>query len=346
MRYSAIWTSKGRQTISIHEDTVEKLRDDLRSSLAASSFVVSDIAKYSGSDPDSDGYAFIVKNGAREWLIMTPHSTDPTNYIGRIFTGSTNSGNVGDYFKNYDAYSTNIYDESKVLVHYNCGNESYGMGFDDATALTYTGGDFSAPLHNPASAAYTDFMPATECLPGYYMDITWDRFDRILFVFDEDSPSLAVYLTDGYAFAACGLMMLGSMTVNTDGADTNTEATLCLELDYDSSRKWGSIGADQVYAYNLTGDVELFDLSYTQDHYTYENSLNTSGEYKWKSITLASVSYEKGILDTNLVRQYGAFANSAQYGKIVSGPNGPFLKTTYSLGFPYTLNTERFPWPE
>ena len=353
MRYSAIWTSEGsKPTTAEHETSILDLRNRLRTSLSGSSFVVSDFAKWNGGTGDYVGYGFVVKQGDREWLIMTPYHNTTINYIGYTF-GGYNSTNLGNFFQNTDTTSVSQSDSAPVIVHYNCGLESYAMGFDDTVNLTYTSGDFQAPTHNPAlDGEYVNFMPASETLWGLYAIQTWtgnhELWSRYLFVFDEDSPSLSVYLTKENEPFTGYIWLLGQMTENVDGNDLNREFTGSFELVVNNNGSGYHTSSDEIAnVYNLAGNREAdFNYVYVRDNYTPDNYDNASGEFKWKSVTISNGSYEKGVLDTNLVRLTGAYDSIIHYGKIIDGPTGPFYRPTVDLAFPYTLSTERFPWPE
>lgn len=359
MRKSVIHTHKGNHsytstyvTLADYKARLEKLRNDLRTELTATSFVVSDFAQWDGNSGGYTGMAFVVKNGVHEWLFLFSHQESTNNYIGRVF-GGYDSATVANYFQADDGTGAINSDSIDIAVHYNCGNESYDMGFDDGVALTYTLGDYQPPASDPSTIIGAgNFMPATECLWGIYShDLVWntgdDDFARTLYVFDEDSPSLTVYNSRNSWPFPYMIHLLGQATVNADVTDTDTSFTGHIEFSMTGSGNTGlsSSGNQYAYAFNLGGTREEFNYVYTQD-YTAANFDNVSGEFKWKSVTLSNVGYEKGILDTNLVRVTGAYNSIIHYGKIIDGPNGPFFRASADLAFPYSLNTERFPWPE
>jgi hypothetical protein len=365
MRVSVIHTEKGYVVRSgdnttgingeIHDRyriRIKKLRDDIRAAVAGSDFVVSDIAEWSGHYQDYAGRAFVVKNGDREWLFLTSTSDDSTAYFGRNF-GSYDSDIIDEYFRESDGSTFNRTDSNCLALHYNSKAGSYDMGFDDAGELTYTGGDFQAPASDPYSAA-GDFMPVTvanksDCFYGIVSYQRWNddenEWRRNLFVFDDDSPSITWYATQS-GYPICGKVMIsGNCLVNTDVEDTNTEGVLTFKISFTSTTVGGHGGDEYIQAFNAAGERDSFNLTRATD-YTYQNYADPEGVFKWKSVDVSNAGYDKGIIDTNLVRVAGSYNSMVNYGAVLAGPNGPFFKCSYVLCFPYASGIERFPWPE
>lgn len=334
-----------------HKPNVAQLRDRLRDGLAGTNFIVSDIADWDGSRSGYTTLGFVIKNGTREWLFMFPYSTGSNNRFRYAFGPG---GAREDYFIGSDPTSgAGRKVESPVVFHYNCGISSYNMGFDNLLDLTYSSGDFGSPAVNPATQGY-DFMPVGQplidsCLWGYAgLGVKWASSLRILFVFDGDS-SITVYSTGGgMNFPYVGLLM-GEFTQNTDVADTNREFVGVIQTSI-SGYPYGWTGDHEsgdrhAGAFDLAGVRQKFDYLIDRG-YTPENALNQAGEFKWKSVGLSNNDYEKGILNTNLVRETGAYRLAEHYQTLIDGPEGPLFRWCTDLAFPYTEDTERFPWPE
>ena len=364
MRASTIFTDKGNWSFLADDTVGEKLdryksrfvalRDDIRTALEGSLFTVSDIATWNEYS-DNTGHAFVVKLGDREWLFMASVDDAFVNYFGRVF-GNYDSTTCQSYFIEKDGTAaTNTSISCNISIHYNCGVASYGMGFDGVEPLTYSTGDHTAPGSSPYSATET-FMPVTianedQCLRG--LTSTWqdwssspDDFSRYLFVFDDASPSITWYSTGDGTPLTYSVSLFGNALVNTDGADLNTELVLSLQLSHSSSAVGGHNSTDEfVFAFNGLGERAEFNLNRDTD-FTPENALTTAGEYKWKPVSVSNANYDKGVINTDLVRVAGVYNSLINYGTILDGPTGPLFRCGYNLVFPYAANIERFPWPE
>lgn len=332
------------------ETHLQDFRDRMRVALSSSTMVVSDICKWTGSS-NQRGYAFVVKNGAREWLFIKGQS-DSTGLDFADFVCNNNSSFLEDFFRTYDTYTTiSTSNDYHLAIHYNCGVGSYNMGFDDGVNLTYAGGDFSSPAFSPYSQIY-DFMPVSalnvdQMLRGYvYTGIYssgFSEYSRHLFIFDDTEDVLAWYATNESDPELYVVALMGNALSNYNAGDLNQEVVLSIRLT-NSTTSPGFHASENVHAFDASGNIASFNIE-AHENFTRSNRKDVNGDFYWNSVQVRNPSYTKGLLNSDLVRVAGVYSSIIDRFKVLDGPGGPLYICTEKLAFPYAENLERFPYP-
>jgi hypothetical protein len=313
-------SSGGNQT-RIEADVVA-MRDTLRAAFAAPRFRVSDIARWVGAT-GTLGYAFLLRDTTKgcEWLFGFGGRSD-SNISGWLYQmwGNNNAATMGTYFKQpaattWNNPSTNANAQGLIHFNHNYASSTYAFGFNDTTALTYTGGDFSTPGTSPYTALAT-FMPSTT---GRYHGIdlgNWsvgDAWNRRSMTYDLPRGVLAFDLTYGQNLAYSATVMSGKEMFPTNangglasGADTRRDALVFLPR-VPSGGSWAGLESVQ----------NLLTLFVRADGTTVEtlgrptNVLNdfnranylSGGQVQVRKLQIAVSGYIKGFLDWELLNE-------------------------------------------
>lgn len=365
-RYSVDFTTSinrvfNHLTLSQCEDEILRIRDLFRAELTGSDFVVSDVVKWPGGTTDYYGYAFVIKNGAREWCYL---------FGGRLGSSSSplrywfcwNSSSASAYVKKllngygYQGSSSPSYSAGmSTFMLYNGGIDSYGFGFDDVNALTFTGGDFSAPAQNPTSgqteflatfpqADTTSALAVTDFNENSFSFLSREyEFNYYLFILDDINPSITCYYQNSGNNGKASIRVYGNIVSNYDVLDTDGEAVFSMYFNEDNIYP-GTISNFYMQARNISGVSEDFSYSRHND-FSVLNRLDSNGDFKFNSIQVSNTGYTKGIFKTDLIAVMGSWDSFIDFRRIVDGPNGPYLRYERGMGTPYKAGIERWPWP-
>lgn len=352
------WSNYNADLSDVMEQHVERMRDYLRNGdgnsfgvineALPSKFKVSDIGQW-GNASYPLGYAFIVRdtNAGCEWMFA--FSGEESN---------NNKAEVNDWWDDDKSHFQNCADtpaasgstgssNSEVIIVY--FNPDYAtdtfatpFGFDNATELTYSGGDYTDVTTNP-NVDFSEWLPTGVLYPkGFLIDQGGSsevgEHSRIDMVFDDTYDVLTCYYAQGDEMGGRPLyiwMLGGEYCIPNAGGDTNLAGGIWLKMDPS-----GAIGGIQ-RAYGQGFDdagvrIHDYELSAAQS-YTSENERTAGGDYKWKAVGLVSPSNDKGHVHTDLMREIGAFRSWAAYGLRFNAPSAtePMVKITESYATPW-----------
>lgn len=346
-----LWDPNNRCTSEADADVeVVRIRDRFRAVLDADTnqtyWQVSDVFKWTGISTYK-GYGFIVflmDGGAPSakvgpaWLFVYPGFAVSTSEaeFDDIF-----SGTISDFFRNIDGGTTFSSDGGFAIHYHPTGGtvSPYSAGLNADGSLP--GGDLSAPAVNPYSSGTAAFISAGSVY-GYVADgayggaSTQQLGSRVVYIFDDTKPFVAMYMTLGDVNVIGGIMCLGEIVVPYRNADTFYTGSCGFGFN-----NAANLAADTHYVMTDGGVLVLvednFDSDFTQFNVPFED-----GQYPFDTVTLASATYYKGYLDSDVIRVMGATERQlyAQF------DGGLFIKLHDQLCFPYALNQPSFPYPD
>lgn len=334
-RYEAKFALIGRWGTSIITDRVgfrkyfTNIRDKLRAEFTGSSVVVSDIGIWQGASSNTEGNAFVVKDGPDEWLF---YMTLGNVTINQAFQYPNNSF-INRFFRN--SQGTDITTSNAVNPYgliYNCRKGSFGMGFDDLESATYVGGDYSVTGISP----YThleDFLPPNilkTSLPDYFSSADTSS-SLAQMVYCDIHKAFLFVISDGALPMPSHVILAGQYLINSDSSDTDENFVGWFRLSWTGSSS-GTRSTTVAQAYTVTGTRLDLDISSTFPS-TIDNYILPDGTIDYKSVKVINETYSKGYLHTDLVRVIGAYNTPISYGNIFQGPTGPLVKYTAQLAF-------------
>jgi len=325
-------------------------------------FKVSDLCKFANGT--KDGYAFIVRDTifGNEWLFIfsgydSSGNSPSSNYF--VVPGYTTSYT---HFQNCGAAADNTgYNSSSgwglnVLYNPDYATDTFDMQFDDATELTYVGGDFGSSTALPAnnSTKATAFLPSTDYPRGITMvqgGSTNVNGSDLFLSFDDTEGVLDIYMTEGASKEPDLICKMGEILDPDDVADTYTQGTMWVETttsnpaseagDPDDSEGFvdcfSSAGA-RLYNLNL-----VFKKTLTQ-----ENDKTVGLKFKWYPVEVSSGGTMKGHLKGNIGREATAYNAREFYLQLFAeNPLAPvvtFIKITDSMMIKYPTGVPPFPF--
>ena len=331
-----------------------KIRDGLRAGVASNSMDVrvSDIGRWDGRTSGSEGYAFVIKINNHEWLFLSGyHPTTFNSRRLRDFLG-TATGSIDQIVQN-EGGGTIGTSRDVMFIHYNYEKFSYTMSFDDEEQLTYSGGDYSTVPSPPTGATFSPFF-------GDHLNtmrgVSFSSIPRNTGVLS--SRKFTVMLDDQNPFVSCwgasldpkphSIAYLGNIFVNEDVADTHKNGVLSFRLNTSGAFTGSETGDpssanNRVEGLDINGDPMNFNLSFVNTYNVY-NARDGAGDYRWRTVEAINVAYEKGIIDTNILRVQGPQAVGIDMGMFYAGPEGPFQKVSHSFAAAYIENEPPFPF--
>lgn len=324
----------------------DRFRDVLDPDTNQTNWQVSDVFRWEGRS-NYVGYGFIVflmDGGAPSsrvgpaWLFTYPGfavSTSETEHEDMF------SGTISDFYRNIDG-GTTFGTDGGVAIHYHPtgGTVSpYGAGLNADGSLP--GGDLDTPATNPWDSGIASFISAGSVY-GYVADGAYGGTSnqllgsRMVYIFDDVKPFVVAYMSLGEVNVIGGIMGLGDVIVPYRAGDTFTTGSFGIGFNTSAA-----LVADTHYVMDDGGVVLLmednFDTDFTQFNVPFED-----GRYPWDVVTLASATYYKGYLDSDVVRVMGATERQLY----TQFDGGLFIKLHDQLCFPYALNQPSFPYPD
>jgi hypothetical protein len=301
---------------------------NLNKALPSPRWVVSDIGRWGTGATIDKGYFFVVRDTTEgcEWCLS----------LG----GLESDNNASDGPEWFGPTSTGRYDcvQSTRNIPSNGGGSTYhigpmmgfspdyatwsfadnGMGFDNTTTLTYTGGDFSTVGVVPSTKALviSDWMydPAG----GVAGELKWFQLGGTTptpantagvygMVICEEAASLSLFNINGSTPLIESYCCFSKrMFTPNEAGDTNVAGGIWFYITF-SAAQWftisttaqGGIGWDSEdnFIYN-------YDLSFL-NAYTKDNYLDDVGDLKWRLIACTSPDDDKGVLHKDVCREMG-----------------------------------------
>lgn len=335
---------------------------NFNTALPSARYKVSDLVEFIRSGHRF--YTFLVRDTSTtyEWLFLFGGTNNSTSgeawfYYGSI--GGTSSS---------DAYSQTVSlppDNSgtsgprtslgwAVYVNPDWSTDTFAMEFDDATELTYTGGDYShVPSNLPAdnSTKADAFMPSTDWPRGARFGASSNEPNDLLFIFDEDEPALLLAQTAGADSDFSIVAMLGDILTTPGGSgDTRTQGTAWVEVKNTANEAGEpSHGEGYVDAFDSAG-ARVHDYNWQPAKtYTRKNwfvDVGGTKEAKWKAVAVGNSSDDKGWLKTSLARELGSFNDSIHHRELWNAPSSskPMVKITNAVALMYAPDVQVFPF--
>src|SRR5690625_614834 len=357
-RYITDWTFQGRHKYDddeYWERYISNLRDGFRIKTQGSEIIVSDIGYWdNGLTSQSNGhpYCFIIKISNIEFAIVVHRNRYVTSSgsrrMDRLFGGD---GYLG-FFWGRDISGSTITSnsESGFYIFFNNSSGSWvtPMGFDDPVNMTYSNGDFQHTAINP----YTHFSdwhpgaPGQNISPVVMNDPGWSSsLSRVFFILNDTTESefVAIYTTDLSRPFIKNIGIIGNIFINDDPSDTNHGGLFVQQLDFTYNTNTAPQRYVEAFGLNGQNGSEVFNITHNTNATVY-NSPNTEGQYPWWPVEVTSSSYSKGWINTDILRVCGA-NDITHYGKLFSGPDGPFLKLSDWMIYPYVQDHPMLPFP-
>lgn len=326
---------------------VARIRDAFRSTLDPDSlqtnWQVTDIFAWSATGTEAYGFLVYQMDGGAPssrvgpaFLFMWPGFG---GFVAQEFDQYT-SANRSTYFRSA-TNSTFFSSDGAMAMHYNPDAvlDPYDVG--DASDGTLTSGDFTAPTTSPNTDIDT-FMPsgtvygvASSSSLGMTENMT--QGSRCIFVFDDQKPFCSMYYTNDDHLYTSGIWTLGDIVVPYRSADTNTSATFFHELT-----SQGTLGTNTYwYCLDDGGAIIETDAVYSET-FTRDNTPFADGTFPWDVVVLATSTYYKGFINSDVIRVMGPVDN--RY--LSQFDNGQFLKASRVLCYPYSPNEPSFVYPD
>jgi hypothetical protein len=311
------------------KDTRDKLRAKFETNTSneaeSKKVYVSSIAKWTG-DSGHVGYAFVIKVGGHQWLVMVPLTVVNAGSIINNVLGSSSGVDSADlYFTLRSSTATPTESNTSLNtffshgMHYNSGSGSYGMGFTNSTTMRKLDGttelDFFVPAHSPKSQVHS-FMPGSNKLKGV-LNTSFSEQRKHSIVIDNDKPFLTCYFGASVAGALHDTSWtVGSIIVPVQSGDTSTTGSL--RMTHSSGTTSGVVA---VY-HPTTGLPAVYQMFYSSN-YTPLNMWTVDGKVLFKSAELTlSDQPSKGFLNTDVIRVAGV-TTITHLNIIVNSPGGP-----------------------
>lgn len=331
---------------------------DLNIALNASRWKVSDIVMgKSGSNEFQ--YFFILRD-----------TVDIIEYMF-VFCGrdlATSPAEIGDWANFSSTYIQNIngappsYISSTaytfacfINVGYTTSSFGRSWGFDNATEMTFSGGDFKdmAGVSDASSGTVwaDDWWPAggVKNPKGLHFggNVAAGAENKMYaVVLDDVEDALAIYDTDAfgeYYVGRVGIFSKYLFNPNTAG-DVNLQGSAWWEF-----AKSINNFAQETYSY-ATGftntGTAIADFSLIVDQNFTRQNEKVGGLYKWRSITATSPSFDKGWINSNLAIEIGAFNHYTAHRQRYAHPDtsNPCCKYSNSTAFMWAPNVPAFPF--
>lgn len=358
-----------RQEQSTAEDTsgqerhnVKALRDVLRSgdslgftdfnvALNSSRWKVSDIVML--DDTYEEQYAFLLRDTTNgiEYMFV---------FAGRDTT--TSVAEVGDYILwdgtylqpvDGTAYASGDGWTHGVFINPDYATSSFGRnwGFDNATEMTFTGGDFKdvALTSDPGTGTTwaDDWWPSGVDVPrGVYFVTAAGAEDMLTcYIIDDVEDALCCMRTTqtNRRISQIAILSDNLFVANTAG-DTRLQGVAWFYMTEDATN-FGTHNAFGADGFTNTGTAISNFALFTDDNLTDANH-KVSGNYKWRSIVATAATFDKGWINDKLAVEIGAFNSWGSFGGRFAHPdaNNPCLKLSNGVAFMWGPNLPAFPF--
>jgi hypothetical protein len=277
------------------------------------------------------------------WGATVGHG-DITQHVTIAYTLSPTVGNnnlcIGVYFN----------------PDYATSSMARSFGFDNATDLTYTGGDFTEVTTAPSTNAIiiSDWLPAggVKWPKGFVFYATPSisvTTTSYMLVFDDVLDNLSVFVAGSTATASnwrhvSQAFVLGrNVIVPSAGGDTYTQGGAWWYMPAQAT--------SMAYAHGYSSAGVLIH-NYTQSilsAYTAQNQFTTLGDVKWRQIPITSPSdTAKGHLHPSVALEIGAWRSFASFiGTVYGKPTltDPMVKMSEQVVLMYVDAIPYFPFP-
>jgi len=277
----------------------QEIRDRLRADLAVLGVVVSDIGTWaSGNDV---GMLFECHDAAKNTSMYVCGAYTTSGYppdVDDIFGGSYDNAKTRIARINYNFEQTSYYGSGLVFgANPDTTVARVVLDFDDATALTYTGGDFTAlTTVDPSTLLGLEALFPAHCT--YAMETSVEERYHVAHCLGYDSDS-AVWMycqsdtSDSLRFVMWGPILDPS-------ADTNEYGTLHIAGDPTTGNDGRGISHSraQVHAFDPTGVARVYAINpaWDLDINNYKVSGGTEdGRLNWKKVEVSDGSGGSGI---------------------------------------------------
>lgn len=318
---------------------------DLNVALPSPRWVISDIAKWGTT---YDGYAFIIRdttNGC-EWLFgFGGNGGSNSSPLDNVFAGFNQLSNFAQRIHSTPS-TTGSAGLRAVLFWYNpdYSVESFadGFGFDDPAALTFVGGDFTAPSTVPDDTTDILVWIPSGAPRGAQHEMDSAYFHDFWIIFDDTEQAMAVYGSGASEEGQANIHAIsihGEVFEPIDPADTNTSGMVWFATS--SGDFWASSQlAEAGYATGLdAGGVEVlgWDIK-VSGLFTPGNSQNLDGTYRWKPVQVVNSTDFKGWLKDSLAREIAGLGDVRSRTQLFNTPSGPLVKLTEAIAFFWKAN--------
>lgn len=352
---------------------VQELRDLFRNgdgngynfnvALPSPRYRVSDIVQFFRSSHQF--FAFVVRDTTKgcEWLFIESGANSSNQggawfyygCIGGVSNGAEYTQHVGSSPDNTGGPSPTSRYGTAIYYNPDYATDTWDMEFDDASALTYSGGDFShVPTWLPADTTgkANNFMPSTSWPRGVSFNFSdptpADRF----FVFDEEDGFLMACNTNAGDSDFYQVALLGDVLKTPDGSgDTYTHGTVWVQVTTPTTEAGDpSQGEGYVDGFTSAGARKYnYNLAATGPDYTRSNwFIEDGGEKKarWRAVAVSEGLNDKGWLKTSVARQLGVFGDGAHHRELWAAPSSsrPLVKLHSRFAFAYPAGVEVFPF--
>lgn len=352
---------------------VTELRDLMRSgdgegynfniALPSPRYIVSDILEFRRSNHYF--FAFVVRDTTMgfDWLFLEPGPDADGNgpswfYYGAI--GGTSSGAIYSQFTgsapdNTGGPGPTTSIGTAVYFSGDYATDTFKMEFDNTTALTYTGGDFShtsTKLPADTTTKANAFLPTTNNPRGAVFSFTnpcpADRF----YMFDEDDGFLMGGNSKGGEADLYQFFIMGDTLETPSGSgDTYTLGTIWFELS-ESTAQAGkpTFGDGYVDSYNLSAArVHDYNLTVGGADFTRQNWFIVDGgvdKARWRAVGVENAGNVKGWVKTSIMRQLGVVGDGAHHREPWAAPSSalPGVRHHWRFATAYVAGVEIFPF--
>jgi len=336
---------------------------NLNKALPSPRWVVSDIARFNTGSTYDLGYAFVIRDTTEgcEWLITMPgleaadNSSDGVEYLSAATTGRYDTIQASAYAPQTGNGSTGHTGPTiGFSPDYATWTFSDGMGFDNTTALTYTGGDFT-DLTTPSTKALmiSDFMydpaggtagvlkhiqlsagaPTVNTMPAVYGMVVC-----------EEAASIAIFHSQSaYPVMSSYACLSKRLFTPNEVGDTNTFGGLWFQVDMASTQWWNMDDASSG-AFGLAADdtfIYDYDLKFV-NNYTLANYTDSGGDLRWRLITATSTSDDKGVIHKDVAREIGV-ATRIDFLQSESTDTVPMKCIARRVAVPWPTGVPHFP---
>lgn len=317
-------------TSTIARNTMRRVRDAMRAKFTANA-VLNDSTGYTVSDifintkAAVTGIGFFVRDNANgcEWIILTGETTNTNPIDIDDWLGSSgvilrqHVVLVGSAFNNLGTTSPS----NGLVVIYNdnvAGSAASSIGFNDLTALTFTGGDFSASgLDIDSSAGLTALRNGS--VYGFDFSTIGVNYIPYSFTFEDDAtrPSLSVLAGESRDALYYGIN--GRIVTPALGGDTNQQALM--QGFVSNNEPSGSRGA---FAFaSPSGTLQAYQLEYPAigEEDTY---INDAGTFKYNFRFVNLINGTAGAGTKGSIKREIA---------LITGPTTTYQSITRNVGF-------------
>lgn len=338
-------SDKGGISDANFDERALEFRDAVRSALDpdlnATNWLVSDVARWNGTNANVFGYGFTIfhrsggANTGPAWTWFLPGR----NGAGEAeFEDIVQPSQDSNYFFDTGGGTTFSVDGTPGVHYSQFGGTSdpYDFGYNLADG-TLPGGDFDTPNTNPFQDLVT-FMPSTP-LRGFVFDSIGEgrSFSRMLLVADDEKPFIATYATFGTELHPNYNVFQGDIIVPYRPTDTQTHGALSWEYTFADNNQ-GGFFADCLQVETDTGTL-LVTNDFFNDIFNVFNVPFADGTYPWDVIALQNTNYFKGWVDSDVARVMGP--DNRDLYSLYDGGN--FIKFGRYYCFPYVPN--QVVWP-